>query len=111
MHKLFNPSTTEYFLPIFGSGYIFELRNDTSGNYYVQVLLKNSKPNDPISINPVKIDGCDIICPLDQFVSLLKAGLITDYNAACMEKLPPQSLTEKITAYFNSIFSWIASKF
>lgn len=57
MCKILNPSKTEFFHPEFASGYIFELRNDTHGNFYVQVLLKNGKPNDPINIEPVQIEG------------------------------------------------------
>ena len=57
MHKLLNPSTKEFFIPDYASGFIFELRNDTGGNYYVQVLLKNTKPSDPIVIYPVQIEG------------------------------------------------------
>lgn len=97
-------------MPDFGSGYIFELRNDTKGNHYVQVLLKNSKPNDTISITPVQIEGCETICPLDKFVSLLQGALVTDYNAACREQQPAK-LADKITNYFHLIMSWFSTIF
>ena len=57
LHKMFHPSTNDFLFPNYAFGFLFELRNDSSGNYYVQVLLKNSKPLDPISISPINIDG------------------------------------------------------
>lgn len=58
MYKIMNPSATNFTIPEYASGYIFELRNDTKGNFYVKILFKNSKLSDPIAIEPVKIEGC-----------------------------------------------------
>lgn len=57
LYKIFNPTKTDFFFIQFGAGFIFELRNDTKGNYYVQLLLKNSKPTDPIELKPISIEG------------------------------------------------------
>ena len=72
--------------------------------------LKNSKPNDAISITPVQIEGCETLCPLDEFVRLLQGALVTDYNAACREQQPDKQ-SDKITNYFNLIMSWISNIF
>lgn len=56
VQKILNTSDV-FVQPEYVSGYIFELRNDTSGNFYVQVLYKNNKPNDPITFEPVTIYG------------------------------------------------------
>lgn len=131
IHKLFNPVNTTFFRPDFCSGYIFELRNDTSGNYYVQILLKNSKPSEPITLTPINIagkrlifnfflsssfinlilnkKGCDTMCPVDKFYSLLSDKIVTDYNEACKEQ--PPSVYDTITSYFNTVISWFKSIF
>ncbi|CAF0770893.1 unnamed protein product [Brachionus calyciflorus] len=66
MQKILNTSTN-FVQPNFASGFVFELRNDTSGNYYIQVLYKNNKPWEPDHLTPVKVNGCEFLCPLNQF--------------------------------------------
>jgi hypothetical protein len=56
MQKILNTSTV-FVQPHFGSSFVFELRNDTAGNLYVQVLYKNNKYPSPIELKPVAIYG------------------------------------------------------
>lgn len=56
MQKLLNTSTN-FVQPDFASGFVFELRQDSNGTYYVRVLFKNNKASEPIALNPVAIDG------------------------------------------------------
>lgn len=43
--------------PPFASAVIFELRKSTDSNYFVQVLLKNNTPEEPISYKAFPING------------------------------------------------------
>jgi len=105
MQKLLNTSTI-FAQPKYVSGFIFELRNDSIGNYYVQVLQKNETSENvaPIPVNVygkflyvknIKVEkkiitcfflekGCDTICPFNKFVSLMKDNFVTDYYTKCM---------------------------
>ena len=58
LQKLLN-TTTKFKQPNYVSSFVFELRNDTKGAYYVQVLYKDQKPSDPIVLTPVAINGIE----------------------------------------------------
>lgn len=60
MQKILNTSTS-FVQPNFASGFVFELRNDSSGNHYVQVLYKNNRFPDPDELNPVTVYGNKMI--------------------------------------------------
>ena len=57
LQKIFYMSSTNFTIPDFASSYVYELRNDTRGNYYVQMLFKNNKAYDPITLTPIAIEG------------------------------------------------------
>ena len=40
-----------------GSSYNFELRKDLNNNYYIKIYFKSERPNQPITIVPVRING------------------------------------------------------
>jgi hypothetical protein len=91
--------------PPFASAVIFELRKSVDNNYFVQVLLKNNTPEEPISyeIFPIKgiLDhyiykksliglvyarnflGCDNLCPLSKFLNLTEFLTLDDSVKAC----------------------------
>ena len=85
MQKILNTSNI-FDQPHFASGFIFELRNDTKGNYYVQVLYKNNKPWEPIELTPVRVNGCDYLCPLSNFYELIQENLVQDFTNVCQIK-------------------------
>ena len=103
LQKLLNTST-QFLQPDFTSGFVFELRKDAAGNYYVQVFYKNNKANDPISLTQVTVYGCDAICPYNKFLDLVKDNLISDFTNICKEQ--PANLYDAIMQFINQIFSW-----
>lgn len=55
LQKLLGTSD-EFSNPNFASAYIFELRKDEDGNYYVRLLHKNNKyPEEEIELTPVSV--------------------------------------------------------
>lgn len=72
MQKLLDFSDI-YKNPEFASSYVFELRKDSSSNYFVKILFRNDKFNEGINYRPVTIKGCEELCPVDRFFKLSKA--------------------------------------
>ena len=56
MQKLLDFSDI-YKNPEFASSYVFELRKDSSSNYFVKILFRNDKFNEGINYRPVTIKG------------------------------------------------------
>ena len=53
----------------FGAALILELRQDANGLFYIQLRLRNDSINDPILLKTLKMDNCDELCPLGNFLS------------------------------------------
>lgn len=56
MQKLLNTSTN-FVQPNFASGFVFELRQDKFGKYYVQILSKNNEYPSPEVLEKATIYG------------------------------------------------------
>ena len=72
------------FLPPYVSALIFELRqsvNDSS--YYIAAFYKNNKPDSPMTIEPVTMGNCAHLCPLDEFMEIVKDKMVSDFKVAC----------------------------
>lgn len=62
-----------------------ELHQSIKNNsaYFIRVYLKNNTADQPIYLRPMKIDGCAELCPIPQFMSIIKDRIITDWSSAC----------------------------
>ncbi|KAK2578622.1 hypothetical protein KPH14_010759 [Odynerus spinipes] len=56
-----------------------ELHEDTNG-WNVQVFLRNTTTHEPY---PMIIPGCTMVCPLDQFIQILKPMIPDDWQSEC----------------------------
>lgn len=86
MTKLLN-LTSKITQPPFASSVILELRKSVSSSkYYVQVFIKNNTINEEITFKKVTINGCDELCPLDDFMRITDSMIINDYSKECAVK-------------------------
>ncbi|RNA32693.1 lysosomal acid phosphatase isoform X1 [Brachionus plicatilis] len=69
--------------PHFGAAMLFELRNDSNNNYYVQIKYKNNKNNEATQLNTLSIEGCDTICPVETFKKLVQDKISTSFEILC----------------------------
>ena len=67
----------------FGAALIMELRQDNNGLYYVQLRLRNDTINEPVSLKNLKMENCDELCPLGNFLSLVLDKVVPDLQEAC----------------------------
>lgn len=72
--------------PNFSSVIIFELREDSFHNHYIQILSKDDKNFDSIILKKLQIKGCSKLCPLNKFYSLIESDLIEDIEKECKLK-------------------------
>jgi hypothetical protein len=72
--------------PNFSSAIIIELREDSFQNKYIQILSKDNKNTESISLEKLKIKGCSKLCPLNKFYSLIEPDLIEDIEKECKLK-------------------------
>ncbi|CAF0793743.1 unnamed protein product [Brachionus calyciflorus] len=79
-------TTSKFTQPNFGAAFIFELRKDSNGNHFVQTLWKDNAFNESITFNPVNVLGCEIMCPVDKFRSLVSPYLVTSFDEICKQK-------------------------
>ena len=67
----------------FGAALILELRQDGNNLYYVQMRLRNDSLSEPISLKNLKMENCDELCPLGNFLSLVLDKVVPDLQDAC----------------------------
>ena len=67
----------------FGAALILELRQDANSLYYVQIRLRNDSLSEPISLKSLKMENCDELCPLGNFLSLVLDKVVPDLQEAC----------------------------
>ena len=74
--------------PPYTASVILELRSslDNKNDYYVQAYLKNNTADEEIKFQLLPIKGCDVLCPLDTFLSLTKDLIVTNYPVECKSK-------------------------
>jgi hypothetical protein len=69
--------------PNFSSAIIIELREDSFRKQYIQILHKNNKKTESISLKKLQIKGCSKLCPLSNFYNLIEPYLIEDIEKEC----------------------------
>lgn len=79
---LLNLATTVNQIP-FASAIIFELRQDASGLYYIQLLMRSNSTTQQFNMQPVKMANCDQLCPLGNFLSLTADRVVQDLAGEC----------------------------
>ena len=84
----------------FGSAIIIELHKDTNENYTVQVLLKTNKIDDPVKLEKVKINDCDMLCPIGEFRNATDDRVLTNHTEVC--KLDEPTTTTPLTTTANT---------
>lgn len=52
----------------------------------MQAYLKNNTADEEIKFQLFPIKGCDVLCPLDTFLSLTKDLIVTNYPVECKSK-------------------------
>lgn len=67
----------------FGAALILELRQDANSLYYMQMRLRNDSLSEPISLKNLKMENCDELCPLGNFLSLVLDKAVPDLQEAC----------------------------
>ncbi|XP_053597176.1 venom acid phosphatase Acph-1-like [Microplitis demolitor] len=72
--------TNDPILPLYGSTIIFETLKDEHNNYFIKVQLWTGVTEQFITQT---IPGCTELCPLDQFLKLLRDVIATDKEADC----------------------------
>jgi hypothetical protein len=86
----------------FGAALILELRQDANSLYYIQIRLRNDSLSEPISLKNLKMENCDELCPLGNFLSLVLDKVVPDLQDACgvnsndnisMSTFPPYTQT------------------
>ena len=89
MQKILGTSET-FVDPKFGSAFVFELRRDKCGKYFVKVFNKNDYYPGLVTLNPVKVKGCSsflfgdkYMCSLQQFLKVTSDKLVTDFSSVC----------------------------
>ncbi|KAK0182664.1 hypothetical protein PV327_000777 [Microctonus hyperodae] len=75
----------ESHVPEYSSGVIVELLKDECDSYYVKVRHYLGIPS---KIVDVKIEGCDVICPIKKFKHLLKHVIPSDDDMYCPHHKP-----------------------
>ena len=71
----------------------------------MQVLYKNNKNPFAIDLVPIKLYGCDQICPLDQFLALTADKTLWKFNDAC------KIISPTTPSFVDTIVSWITNFF
>ncbi|XP_067649330.1 prostatic acid phosphatase-like [Haliotis asinina] len=72
--------------PPYTSTVIMELHQNTLGDFYVEMYFRNTTsrdPNDDTQPYNLTIPGCDFKCPFNQFVSLTRDMVPTDWKKEC----------------------------
>lgn len=67
-------NVTEWHVPAYGSAFMLELRQKTD-KYFIKMSYRNS--TDATVAQDLQIDGCDVLCPFDEFLKLVKYMLPT----------------------------------
>ncbi|XP_068117406.1 lysosomal acid phosphatase [Hyperolius riggenbachi] len=70
----------------YASCHIFELYQENSGNFTVEMYFRNDSSRAPY---PLTLPGCDHSCPLEHFQSLLQRVIAEDWRKEC--QLPGQN--------------------
>ncbi|KAG5322139.1 ACPH1 phosphatase, partial [Acromyrmex heyeri] len=66
-------------MPYYNIMTMIELHED-EGEWNIQIFLRNTTAHDPY---PMKIPGCDIICPLDKFMEIMKPVIPDNWEEEC----------------------------
>lgn len=51
--------------------------------HFIKVYLKNNTASEDINLHPLPIYGCDLLCPLDNFLNIVKDMVVEDITKAC----------------------------
>ncbi|XP_010897675.2 lysosomal acid phosphatase [Esox lucius] len=71
--------------PPYASCHIFELYQEDNGSFSVAMFYRNDTTRDPYQL---AVPGCDLFCPLDDFVRLTKPSIPEDWDKECMVESP-----------------------
>lgn len=80
--KLLNLNVSMTNIP-FGTSLILELRKDNNNLHYINIMLKKNSINEPISINPVKMNECDQMCNFGNFFDILIRRTMNNITEEC----------------------------
>jgi len=71
--------------PPYASSVLLELRssNMDPSKHFIKVYLKNNTASEDINLRPLPIYGCDLLCPLDNFLNIAKDMVVEDITKAC----------------------------
>ena len=71
--------------PNYLAAIVLELRKNAANKYFVRVLFKNNKADEPPSLNEVTILNCteNHMCPIEAFMAKTMALVVTDFGAEC----------------------------
>ena len=68
----------------FATALIFELRQDSSGLYYIQLIMQKNSTAQPFYLQPINIDSCNQLCPLGNFFDITGRRMLpTSLRDAC----------------------------
>ncbi|XP_019364393.1 PREDICTED: prostatic acid phosphatase-like isoform X2 [Gavialis gangeticus] len=70
-------------LPPYSACQFFELYQESSGQYSIEMYYRNDTSKDPYLIT---LPGCTPACPLEKFTELVSPVLVEDWSKACGNK-------------------------
>lgn len=81
----------------FGSSLIFELRQDTNGIFYTNLMIRNNTNSQPTVLKPVKLKQCDQLCNMENFLDLVSNKTVENFTSACQIEFSIQTTTNTMT--------------
>ncbi|KAL8165484.1 UNVERIFIED_CONTAM: hypothetical protein K2H54_046197, partial [Gekko kuhli] len=67
-------------LPPYAACQIFELYQEDTGEYTIEMYFRNDTSRDPY---PITLPGCSFACPLQKFADLVSPVLVDDWEREC----------------------------